>query len=165
MIPWQPILLAFSNRCRGGLIRLKSGQLGRFLFWAIPFALSVFFVHHPNDMKDVFYYAGMLLFAAFGGSCWVAWGPYANMTQASDFRNMAVEGLKFTSPIAIVALWGSIALSVFLLISGLFVAPSYCIASKIPSRIPGIHQGPELGEFITGLSIGIFIFLYGAIFD
>lgn len=163
MMFWQPFFLALANRCRGGLIYIKQGQLGRLLFWAFPLAFTIYMGGHFDSLKDNCFYVLYLILAAFGGSCWAAWGPYVNLTQPTDFKNLTIEGLKFVGPAALVACGSSVWLGLSILLSGLCIAPCYWMGWRIPSTIKGLERGTPIGETLFGFFIGFFIYLKGVI--
>lgn len=138
-------ILAFGllNRCRGGLIPLRSGQLGRILFWAFPMALYAFWVQRGLVP------ALEVLVGAFAGVAIPNWGKYWNLTNLQDWLMMALCGLCVT------ALPAFGMHSIIFGISGLLMPIFYWLGARIPIKIKGLTEGPEVSEVLFGMWIGL----------
>ena len=159
MIPWQILFLALANRCRGGLINVPSGELGR-MFWAIPFAVTDFLVRYNQDLWVNLCYGASLFVGGFTGASLAAWGKYDTKPNNWDALKLTYQGLIFVLPVSVIcAAFTLYFLAASVLLSGLAIAPCYALGWKIPSKIKGFEQGTPLGEVLFGGAIGLVIWV------
>ena len=162
MIPLQPVILSLANRCRGGLISIKSGQLGRLLFWAIPLALTLTLTRHPESLYETFWYFLQITVASYIGSCIAAWGKYDTIPTAWDPANLTLQGILFLWPTAIIVLaFFNYAIAAALALSAFTIAPCYWLGWHIPSKLKGFETGIPIAELIFGFIIGLSIYIGG----
>lgn len=73
----------------------------------------------------------------------------------ADLKLLALRGLIFAAPAVVVLAWlGLPGQAGIFLLAGPLCGPLYYAAARIPSRIPQLRQGPELGEALFGAVLG-----------
>lgn len=147
-----PVLLGLLNRCRGGWIQLKSGQLGRVLFWALPIG---FIVLLGWGVVPAVY----ALLLAFLGVAIPAWGLYVGLKTEQDWLLLSACGLCVSGFPAIgIAIESFNAASIYA-VSGLLMPVFYWLGQKIPSKVKNFEQGTPLGELFFGAWLGFVLAL------
>lgn len=160
MLPYRPFLFALANRSRGGLVPMKSGQLGRFLLWALPVATMLVITAHPVRLLDTVWYFLELLLTLFTGISISAWGPNRALATAKDWWAMTLWGFCVAGlPALIVLAYGLYPLGLFLFAGGLTMAPCYWLGNKIPSKIPQLETGEPMQEVVFGFVLGLAVYL------
>lgn len=159
-IPWQPFVLAIANRCRGGLINIKAGQLARLVLWAVPFSavliLSVWDKFSILKWDWQIAYVVFLVSANFGGACLPAWGKYDQ--KEVNWCMLGLQGWLFLAPGAICLLILNSWVSLLLIPAGWLISVCYALGWEILSTVKGFERGTPLGELFFGFVIGLFIY-------
>lgn len=134
----------------------RGATTARIVCWAIPMGL-VSLYHVPWE------WAWAISLGLFLGAC-PGWYHCTDLGRddgkvVRDYVIMTIRGLVWTLPAALVMAYFNTNASSAMMIAGLLCPLAYTIGWKIPSKIKGLHQGPELGEFIFGGMVGASVIL------
>lgn len=143
------LAFGFLNRCRGGLIPLPSVQLGRFLFWALP--LAAYALWRGYEVVPCFW----ALLGAFAGVAIPNWGKYWNLKDDEDWLMMSLCGLCVTICPAFGLAFHNTIHAIIFGISGVLMPVFYWLGARIPLKIQGLTQGPEVSEVLFGMWVGL----------
>lgn len=141
--------MSFLFRLRGSSFTVfKSEQLTRLLIWAVP--------------------CGFTEWALFGGPWWTIigyticwfigiivypWGQWTGLKTVEEFIILSFRGLLVTLFAGYALDIGSYPAGLIIILSGLTMGIAYWIGQKIPSSIPYMNQGREMGEVLTAFII------------
>jgi len=148
------IVGALGFRMRGSAVfgELTGRGIGtaRLVCWALPMALLSLFVIE-------WYWALLFCAAMYVGSLPGWYGAFC-MIDARDWLVMLARGIGWTLLGAIVFFIAG-APAWPLLFAGMLCPVAYAIGWAIPSRVPWLLRGTEIGEFLFGAFIGTAIML------
>ena len=146
MIYFLPLLTAFLFRFRGmakPYLGEHQGLIGMTLYVVPMSAIFMFMYYVPTILYPVLVWLPVTL----------PWGPYnKNWLALTGF------GAVIGAPAIIMAVANPVAALVFFIGACTFGLVQY-VASKIPSKIPNLNQGWELGEALYGFALGLSIIL------
>lgn len=162
------LICSLGNRLRGGLWGDRIGwgaTTARIVAWAVPVAI----------LSGLWYGLVWYLWIAMGVAAWLGtiagwWGRSIDMgrregTWAHDMMWITLRGAAWTLPCAAVlayaGFWPGAAL---VFVSGALMGVWYEIGWRTPSTIPGLNQGPEVGEAVFGLMFGLCLALGAWVF-
>ena len=134
----------------------RGATTARIVCWAIP--MGLFSLIHVPPMDAVWIGLGFFL-----GAC-PGWYHCTDLGRddgkvVRDYVVMTIRGLVWTILPAIVMSYFNPTAAGAMVLAGALCPLAYTIGWAIPSNIKGLHQGPELGEFIFGGIIGASIVL------
>lgn len=145
----MPFFMAFLFRLRGSsFIIFKSEQLTRLFVWAVPCAITEWALFGGPWWTIIGYTIGWFI-----GIAICPWGPWTGLKTVEEFIILSFRGLLVTLfagyPLDI---W-SYPAGLIIILSGLTMGIAYWIGQKIPSSIPCMQQGREMGEVLTAFII------------
>lgn len=160
-------------RIRGGLFGKNIGwgaTTARFCAWALPTTATIA-LWFNSSLFDPYWFQYEHLILFFFATWLGAIGPWWKSldlgrregTWLVDFILHSVRGTLWTLPIAAVfVLYGHLDPALILLAGGTLCGLVYELGYKLPTpfqinRYGGLNQGPELGEFLYGATIGLTI--------
>lgn len=145
----SPILF----RLRGSsLIKLTDNET-RLLIWSWPMAVAMWVVFGGKAWLIIPYMGGW-----YAGLTVAPWGVWTDLGQTDgkpirDWLLLSVRGVLVNIFAGGVLCLLSIKAGLTLALLGAFMSVAYKIGQLIPSRIPNLNQGREMGEIFTGLFI------------
>lgn len=160
---FRPLIYAILFRAAGEekpWLGKHQGQLGRILFWALPVGVDLMIVFPPLlGFWWSLAYLVAIIFLLFLGLAIGPWGQWFDMgrnhdTFKSDFLNMLWRGALITGFAGALMCFASVPVGIIFGLCGAMTAPARALGWKVPTATPQLEQGPEWGEFLTGLCIG-----------
>lgn len=144
-----PFFMAALFRIRGSAFTIfGSEQLTRYLVWSLPAAFAEWFLFGSPWFMIPVYSATWFL-----GIIICEWGEWTSLVTFQDWIALTARGGLVTFfagyPLNI---W-EYPYGIYVMISGLTMSIAYWIGLKIPSKIPNLNQGREMGELLTGFFI------------
>lgn len=151
-----PIVGAALFRLRGSSIVAKwfhvqnATTIGR-LIWSVGIAAA--------SAGAVWHWWPVLTVPLWFAGCVVGWPtgtesltPPPGQSRIVFYGLITGRGLLWTVPAG--AVWFALGFGPWVALAGLACLPALLLGAVIPSRVPGLAQGHELGEFIFGGIIG-----------
>ena len=134
----------------------RGATTARIVCWAIPMgALSL-----TNVPWQYSFLVGLGFFLGAIAGWWGCLDLGRNEGSAArDYIVMFFRGILWTLPPTIVVYPFDATAGAAMLIAGALCPVAYTIGWLVPSKIPNLRQGPELGEFIFGGMIGACVVL------
>ena len=160
-------IAALANRHRGGWLPTGHTQIARLDFAAIMTALVLWRIGVPVWWIVPALLAGWFIgcLAGQGEGMWIGRASFENRYTITprkwltDAANLTGSGLcNVAVPVAL--LWWFGALWWPLLIAGALKPLAYELGWRMPLRLPGFSQGPELGEVAFGAALGAAILTF-----
>ncbi len=144
-----PFIMAALFRLRGSSFNIfRSEQLTRILIWAFPCAITEWVLFGGPWWTVLIYTVGW-----FVGIAICPWGPWTGLKTVEEFIILSFRGMLVTLFAGYpLDLW-SYPAGLIIILSGLTMGIAYWIGQKIPSSIPGMSQGREMGEISTAFII------------
>lgn len=130
----------------------RGATTARIVCWAIPMGLI--------SLMAVPWYAAPLVGLALYLGCLPGWYGALDLGhndghKVRDYIVMFLRGLAWTVLAALVYAWaGNVPGAYGLILAGALCPLAYTIGWAIPSTVPNLSRGPELGEVIFGAMIG-----------
>lgn len=147
-----PLLSAVLFRLRGSTIITLSDQATRLLVWSLPMALVLWFVFGGPWWMILTYTLGWFVGLVIG-----VWGIWMPLDTIEDWVCLTGRGFLVTF-FAGAQIWRfSPYAALVVACCGLLMAVVNKIAQWIPSTIPNLNQGREIGEALYGFIIGLAI--------